>query len=188
MRLLCKVRLGSRLEPIKRRVRLGVMFFSFSEHNKKKNLKNNDFDYCFIEDNSGMAPRVLDHDGDDDDIVRGVRVVRNGRSAGLGRPGAALSARKGEGTPGSAHGRAGQHQTGEEVRGGKMIHLTTFLLYLCKYAHANIQSVFVFTYRHGRIGGRGGVPGSPPQNVFIYIFIFISPMYLYIEPSSILTT
>lgn len=36
MRLLCKVRLGSRLEPIKRRVRLGVMFFSFFEHNKKK--------------------------------------------------------------------------------------------------------------------------------------------------------
>lgn len=51
-----------------------------------------------------MAPRVLDHDGDDDDVVRGVRVVRIGRSAALGRLGAALSARKGEGTSGPAHG------------------------------------------------------------------------------------
>lgn len=127
-----------------------------------------------------MAPRVLDHDGDDDDIVRGVRVVRNGRSAALGRPGAALSARKGEGTPGSAHGRAGQHQTGEEVRRGKMIHLSTFLLYLCKYAHANIQSVFVFTYRHGRIGERREVPGStPPKCFYTYFYIHFTCAFIY---------
>lgn len=83
-----------------------------------------------------MASRVLDHDGDDDDVVRGVCVVRNGPGAALGRPGAALFARKGEGTPRPAHGRADQHQTGEDVRGRKMIHSINSLihipLYLCK--------------------------------------------------------
>lgn len=56
-----------------------------------------------------MAPGVLDHDGGDVVVVCGVRGVRNRRSATMGRPGAASSARKGKGTPGPTHRRADYH-------------------------------------------------------------------------------
>lgn len=68
-----------------------MFFYLLSQPNRKKDQFGL-FDFRFAEDYSRMAPGVLDHDGGDVVVVRGIRVVRNGRSAAMGRPGAVLSA------------------------------------------------------------------------------------------------